>query len=62
MDALSLVPLWDDARLDKLAVLVLTTDDPWIANTDRGFKIFAMKATWADDRLKQWETEHGVAV
>jgi hypothetical protein len=57
-DACSLVPLWDDARLDKLAILVLTTDDSWISGTDRGFKIFAMKASWADDRLKEWEEVH----
>lgn len=61
-DALTLVPLWDDGRLEKLAILVLTTDDPWISNTDRSFKIFAMKASWADDKLRAWETEHGVAV
>lgn len=59
-DALTLVPIWDDARLEKLAVIILTTNDEWIAGTDRGFKIFALKATWADDRLKQWEAEHGV--
>lgn len=54
-DALDLVRLWNDARLEKLAVLVLTTDDAFIASTDRGFKIFAMKASWADDRLSEWE-------
>ena len=43
-----------------LAVLVLTTDDPFIAKTDRGFKIFAMKASWADDKLTQWEQAHPV--
>lgn len=61
-DAKTLVPLWTDARLEKLAVLVLTTDDPWISRTDRSFKIFALKASWADDKLRAWETEHGVAV
>ena len=60
-DAMSLVQVWDDARLEKLAKIVLTTDDPWIANTDRGFKIFALKASWADDRLKVWEAERGIA-
>lgn len=62
MDAQTLVPLWDDARLEKLAILVLTTDDPWIAGTDRSFKIFAMKASWADGKLREWEATHGVAV
>jgi len=60
-EACSLVQLWDDARLERLATLVLTTDDPWIAGTDRAFKIFAMKATWADDKLREWEVAHGVS-
>ncbi len=47
----------DDARLEKLAVLILTTDDDWISRTDRGFSVFAAKATWADDRLAAWEAE-----
>jgi len=60
-DACTLVPLWTDARLEKLAVIVLTTDDLWIEKTDRSFKIFAMKASWADALLSAWEAEHGVS-
>lgn len=56
-DALSLVSVWDDAHLEKLARIILTTDDDWISRTDRGFKIFALKASWADDRLKEWEAK-----
>lgn len=59
-DACELCRVWPDERLEKLATLVLTTDDVFIAKTDRSFKIFAMKASWADDRLRQWEVEHGV--
>lgn len=54
-DALSLVTIWDDARLEKLARIVLTTDEEWIKNTDRSFRIFAARASWADDRLRQLE-------
>lgn len=61
LDAISLVKLWPDDRLDKLAILVLTTDDDWIAKTDRSFKIFAMKATWADQRLAAWEANQAKA-
>ena len=61
-DAMSLCDTWDDARLEKLARLVLTTDDPFIAGTDRGFKIFTLKASWADDRLRQWEQANQVTV
>lgn len=60
-EACDLCRVWtDDARLEKLAILVLTTDDTFIANTDRSFKIFALKASWADDRLRQWELKHGI--
>lgn len=55
-EAVSLCALWDDARLEKLAQIVLTTDEPFIAKTDRGFKIFSIKASWADDRLRQIES------
>lgn len=61
-DACSLCEQWDDERLDKLAAVVLTTDEEFIAKTDRGFKIFALKASWADDRLCQWAREKGVAL
>lgn len=54
-DALSLVQTWDDTRLEKLARIVLTTNDEFIAGTDRGFKIFALKAGWADNRLCEIE-------
>jgi hypothetical protein len=62
-EALSICETWsEDARLEKLARLVLTTDDEFIARTDRGWKIFVMKASWADDRLRQWEQANQVAV
>lgn len=59
-DAITLCQTWDDARLEKLAKIILTTDDDWISRTDRGFKIFALKATWADERLAAWEKANGV--
>lgn len=52
-EACELCALWDDTRLDELAEIVLTTDEPFIASTDRGFKIFALKASWADGRLAE---------
>jgi hypothetical protein len=59
-EACRLVQVWDNARLEKLAVVFLTTNEQWIAGTDRSFKLFAVKASWCDDRLKQWELEHQV--
>lgn len=55
-----LLTTWNVARLEKLAVILLTTDDVWISSTDRGIGVFLAKASWCDDRLKAWETEHGV--
>ncbi len=56
-DACDLARHWDDARIEKLAEIVLTTDDPFISGTDRSFRIFAMKASWADDRLCEIEAK-----
>jgi hypothetical protein len=62
-EALVLCETWDDARLEKLARIVLTTDDePFIQRSDRGWKIFTLKASWADDRLRQWEREQAAKV
>jgi uncharacterized protein YdaU (DUF1376 family) len=62
-EALVLCETWDDARLEKLARIVLTTDDePFIQRSDRGWKIFTLKASWADDRLRQWERENAAKV
>ena len=46
-DAIAVCATWDDARIEKLARIFLTTDDDWIAKTDRGFRLFASKATWS---------------
>ena len=61
-EALTLCRTWDDARLEKLARVVLTTDDDYVSRTDRGWKIFTLKASWADDRLRQWEQANQVTV
>ena len=54
-DAVTICRTWDDARIAQLAEVFLTTDEPWIAGTDRGFRVFATKISWCDDRLKQAE-------
>lgn len=51
-----LVGAWDDARLEKLVGVFLKSDDDWISRTDRGLLIFESKASWCDDRLRQWES------
>lgn len=54
-DAISLCETWDDARIEQLARIFLTTDEDWISRTDRGFRIFASKASWCDSRLAEAE-------
>lgn len=56
-DAMTICELWDDERIEKLAQIVLTTDDEWVSKTDRSFKIFVARASWADDRLRQAEAK-----
>jgi hypothetical protein len=56
-DAVTVCSTWDDERIEKLARIFLTTDDDWISRTDRGFRVFALKASWADDKLTAWEAE-----
>jgi hypothetical protein len=55
--AIDLCRVWDDDRLEKLAVICLTTDEDWISRTDRGFAVFAAKATWCDQQLAAWEAK-----
>ena len=61
MEACRLVDVWDDARLEKLMVIVLTTDDDWISQTERSFRVFAAKSAWADERLCAWEKANKVS-
>src|SRR3990167_9139754 len=51
-----LCALWDSARLEKLAIVFLTTDEDWISRSDRGFGVFCSRASWCDDRLRAAET------
>lgn len=59
-EAVTICQTWDDERIEKLARIVLTTDDDWISGTDRGFKIFALKASWADNRLRAVEASQAM--
>lgn len=55
--ACKLCRTWDDARLEKMAVIFLTTDDEWISGTDRGFPVFESRASWCDEKLAAWEAK-----
>jgi uncharacterized protein YdaU (DUF1376 family) len=58
LEAMELVKVWDDARLDKLAELFLRFEgDDWIDSGPRTIARFRSRATWCDDRLKQVESK-----
>lgn len=46
-------------RLEKMAAVLLKTDDEWVQNTDRGIGILSTKASWLDERISAYEAEHG---
>lgn len=46
-------------RLEKLALVLLKTNDEWIEATDRGIGILSTKASWLDGRLAEYEAAHG---
>lgn len=54
-----LLTIYDAPRLEKMAVVLLTTDDDWIKGTDRGIGILSVKASWLDSLLSEYEAQHG---
>ncbi len=56
--ALGLVQAWDDARLERLVIVFLNADEPWINGSTRSIAVFASRASWVDDRLLEWERQH----
>jgi hypothetical protein len=50
-----LLAVYSMERLKKLTVVLLTTDEDWVSETDRGIGILSTKASWLDDRLAQFE-------
>ena len=56
--ACQLCRTWDDARLTKMIEILLTTDDDWVSQTDRGWSVFVARAQWCDERLAVWEASH----
>ncbi len=46
-------------RLEKLALVLLKTNDDWVEATDRGIGILSTKASWLDGRLAEYEAQHG---
>ncbi len=53
LEALQLVRVWDDARLDKLAHAFLVTDDEWVSSGSRTLARFRSRASWCDDELRK---------
>lgn len=55
----ALLKVYDLDRLEKIALVLLKTDDDWIQATDRGIGILSTKASWLDERLASYEAQHG---
>lgn len=56
-EAVEICRTWDDDTLAKLITILLTTDDDWVARTDRGWKVFNARVQWCADRLAEWEAK-----
>jgi len=60
--AVTLCETWaDDDRLDKLAVIFLTTDHTFAAEGSRTVPQFLALASWCDGRLAEYEAKKGSA-
>lgn len=55
MEAQTLVNTWDDARLELLARIFLSTDHPFAVKGTRSIAQFASMASWCDAQLCQHE-------
>ncbi len=53
LEALQLVRVWDDERLDKLAHAFLVTNDEWVSSGSRTMARFRSRASWCDDELRK---------
>lgn len=53
-----LLKLHDPPRLRKHAQMLLTTDDDWTTDTDRGIEVLASRINWLEDKLRTWEAKH----
>lgn len=51
-----LLQVYPSARLEKLTVILLTTDHEWVTQTDRGIPILSTKVSWLDSLLAEHES------
>jgi hypothetical protein len=54
----ALLAAYGRERLEKLAMVLLNTDDEWVQTTDRGIGILSIKASWLEERLASYEAKH----
>lgn len=58
-EALQLVGVYDDRRLDKLAYVWLNTDHDFAQNGTRTIAKFRSMASWCEEKLIEFEAQHG---
>ncbi len=54
--ACELCQVWDNERLERLAVVFLKCEEPFAVSGSRTIGQFAAMASWADDRLREVES------
>lgn len=54
--ACELCAVWDNARLERLAVVFLKCEEPFAVSGSRTIGQFAAMASWCDDRLREVES------
>jgi uncharacterized protein YdaU (DUF1376 family) len=52
-----LLQVYPASRLEKLTVILLTTDHEWVTQTDRGIPILSTKISWLDSLLSEHEAK-----
>ena len=50
-----LLQVYPRERLEKLVIILLSTDQDWVTQTDRGISILSTKASWLDGLLAEFE-------
>ena len=53
-----LLAVYPPERLQRHALILLTTKEPWVDSTDRGIGILSTKINWLEERLASWEATH----
>lgn len=57
--ACNLVSTFDSERLERITVVFLNSNEPFIQKTNRGLAVFESQASWCDEQLRKAEKKLG---